>query len=242
MFKLEKIFEKAIKQLKINEKDFIGLFLYGSQNYGLSQENSDYDFICLTYTADKIFDIVHFDFGQVKIYTLDYFKHLLVQGDLECSEVLFSPYYRTNSEYDEDLNNLRAAIKLFGKEERLKASLKRKLKEHIDFLDFKFKGDTGYYNKKRLYWALRVKIQLELMQAGSSFEQSLICPEALADSLIKIKTINSFLSPAEYLNKKEELTTFLVNLPSFESQITRKELETIVKHITDLKNRRCALA
>lgn len=241
MQEITTILNKLKEQLNVNNKNFIGLFFYGSQNYELSYTNSDYDFICLVINTNKIFDIMHQEQGLVKIYDLNFFGHNLIHGDLECLEILFTCHRYINPAYLDIIVELCNSIKSFGQDEIVKKSLKNKLQEHIEYLEVRTKKDSGFYNKKRLYWALRVKKQLEQMLTGKSFEESLHCPEELTENLINIKTGKTRLSREDYRIEKDKLVNFLNNLPEFEEQSNSGVFKNIRKFINDIRRKECTL-
>jgi hypothetical protein len=53
--------------------NYLGSFLYGSQNYELDNQNSDFDIITIVLKSNKRKQIRHTTTGIVKTYTLDYF-------------------------------------------------------------------------------------------------------------------------------------------------------------------------
>lgn len=241
MQEITNILNKVKEQLNVDNKNFIGLFLYGSQNYGRSYVNSDYDFICLVINTDKIFDTIRHEQGQVKVYNLNFFSHKLMRGDLECLEILFTRYKYINPAYLDIITELYDSIKVFGQDNRIKKSLKNKLKEHIDYLEIVTKKDFGFYNKKRFYWAFRVRKQLEQILAGKSFEESLYYPEDLIDDLMAVKTGKTQLSREEYKVKKNELINFLHSLPEFECSSNSGVFKNVRKFINDIRRKECTL-
>ena len=99
-------------------REVFGYFLYGSQNYGLADENSDIDMYCITvpsyeevlfgYNKNATFKINQND-DKNKITTkniVDFFKELM-KGNFSTIELLFTPYVIINEKYAEEWEELR---------------------------------------------------------------------------------------------------------------------------------------
>ena len=85
------------------------------------------------------------------------------------------------------------------------------------------KKEKAYYNKKRLYWAIRVYNQLTRIEAGEDFVSSLIYKDNLDLDLMKIKTETNFLSANELNKIYKLLTAYLQNKPQLAIEVTPEE-------------------
>jgi hypothetical protein len=241
---VEKIIDKYIdivkQQLNIVEDDILGLFLYGSQNYELSYDKSDYDFICVTSKNLKENFTLHSDVGQIKIYTLAYFIAKLRLGDLECYEILFTKYRYINKKY---LDTFSSFVNTFAKcmnYEKLKKALVKKLEEHLTYLFFvNPQKEYGFYSKKRLYWLLRVRNQLDRLILGEDFKSSLVYPSVLQEKLLKIKTIDNYLSKSKLEEILSDNETFISNLPKFNNLTTQEEQLCLARFYNEIECERC---
>lgn len=209
------IIEQVKTQLNIQDSAFVGLFLYGSQNYDLNIDSSDCDYICVLADYELSYNTLLYQNGLVKIYNLRWFLNKLMQGDLECLECLYSDYQEINSNYSKILKQLITILNKSINIECIKASLSNKLAEHLTVLH---ESDTEY-SKKRLYWAVRVADQLTRVAAGESFKDSLKYKSDNLDELLKIKTIDNYLSIESFLAMRSELEKVLA-ANSVESNLT----------------------
>jgi hypothetical protein len=116
---------------------------------------------------------------------------------MECYEILYTPYRIINPIYQQTFNSFVQEFSNIMSYERVKYSLTRKLIEHFShILWIKLNSGDNIYNKKRLYWALRVQWQLTTIIAGQSFKESLIYRGPY--NLRNIKEKINFLSNREF--------------------------------------------
>lgn len=103
-------------ELKNEGYDVLGVFLYGSQNYGLSGENSDIDSFAIVLPSIK--DVIKnknavsfekkTDYGCCKVKDIRRYLSELKKGNLQCIECLFSKYGMVNYvEYNNFFDNIR---------------------------------------------------------------------------------------------------------------------------------------
>ena len=229
--------EQAKQTLQINNNNFIGIFLYGSQNYGLDYEKSDTDSILLVQSANKPKQELQTLTGKIKIYTLKYFIYRLKQGDLECYEILYSKYKRINPIYEEPLINFIKEFSDCMSYERIKSSLVMKLDEHLCHVLWLLTNKAkARYNKKRLYWAIRVWNQLERINNGEDFKSSLVYYPLWDYDLIKIKTITNYLSLKEFHDIYRYLVQSLRSLPYYSTKVLDEEEICLSKFYTSMIN------
>lgn len=222
MVNLSSQLSEVRQTLSISDDNFIGIFLYGSQNYGLDYEESDTDSILIVHSADKSKQELSTPTGKVKIYTLKYFIYRLKQGDLECFEILYTKHKILNPAYEDSFIGF---IKKFSEcmnYERIKNSLITKLDEHLcHVLWMMINKENARYNKKRLYWAIRVCNQLQRINNGESFESSLVYRDLLGCDLMQIKTVTNYLSIKDFSAIYRQLVDFL----RFQHRYTKEILD-----------------
>lgn len=236
---LNSIITEIKQQTMIFEKDIIGVFLYGSQNYNLNNTDSDFDFICLVTDNNESRQVIHLGNGQIKIYTMTYFITQLRRGDLECYEILFTNYNYINEHYKEIfLAFVEEFIKVMDYD-RLKKSLVSKLKEHLDYLFWvNPRKERGFYSRKRLYWTLRVKNQLTRLISGETFQSSLAYQADLLEDLLKIKSTDNSLTEEELSTLIAELTDFIKSLPIYTNQTQSAECQCFSKFYNKIESKR----
>ena len=231
--------DEVLKALNIPNEDFIGNFLYGSQNYQLDYEGSDIDTIFLVRTYHKPKQEMSTSIGKTKVYTLKYFLYRLKQGDLECYEILYTKHKIINPIY---VNYFEDFVREFSgcmNYERIKLALYKKLDEHLCHILWMFQNkEKARYNKKRLYWAIRVCNQLQRINDGENFESSLVYHSSLNYDLIKIKTITNYLCIREFNEIYKYLVKFLCGLPRHYADVLDEEercLSNFYVNITENK-------
>ena len=202
MDNISKNLDKIRNQLKDFGNNLIGIFLYGSQNYGLSDSGSDMDTIVLVRTADQAKREVTMPFGKIKIYTLKYFLYRLKRIDLECYEILYTQFKYINQDYE------RAWVKFVSEFSKsidyscVNLSLNYKLQEHLHHIFWMLTNPEGArYDKKRMYWALRVANQMAQIDLGKTFTESLSYDYSLLEYDIRqIKQKVNYLTNAQLMD------------------------------------------
>lgn len=216
--------------LTISNNDFIGIFLYGSQNYGLNYEKSDTDSILLIHSADKPKQELQTSVGKVKIYTLKYFISRLKQGDLECYEILYTKYRIINSVYEDSFLNFVKEFTECTNYDRIKKSLIIKLDEHLCHVLWMLTNkENARYNKKRLYWAIRVYNQLERINNGEDFESSLTYKSSFDCDLMQVKTVTNYLSIKEFSIIYNHLIKFVHSQHHYLNAVLDEEEKSLSK-------------
>ena len=163
-------------------KCIVGNFLYGSQNYELSTSESDIDSI-LIYVGEKIPNLYHSSIRvkneEIKLFTVDYFCKKLEKLFLPSLGVFCTKYKNCIIPSCEDMFNTFPVDELCNNaKDLLLYNLKNKLYEHTIEINhlayFKERKDNLLYNKKRLYWAMRVYDQIDRIQNGENFSTTLV--------------------------------------------------------------------
>lgn len=219
----------------------VGNFLYGSQNYGLSTEKSDVDSI-LIYRGAAIRRLSHSSIRvgaeDIKLYNVEQFCRKLEGLFLPALEVFCTEY---RSFEDEDMisvfDSFPVDVLCRVGQELLLHNLLLKLSEHtreINHLAFLGNPRDGLlYNKKRLYWAMRVYGQILRIQEGESFSETLIPRdrELLLDIKngveIPLRDVVAFRNTA--FRKIGELCGQAPGLPEECSEIIKEFKKTLIK-------------
>lgn len=213
----------------VNDDNFIGAFLYGSQNYGLATEDSDIDVIAIVNTAKKPSKELKMPNGKVKIYTIEHFLSRLRHGDLECYEALCTKYRDVNQSYETLFDGFAKELFTCLNYDIIRRSLAKKLDEHLSHVLWILRrNDPSRYNKKRLYWAIRVYNQLQRISNGENFETSLVYKPYNEYDLTKIKSITNYLTQKELSQIIKEMTTYKNTLPVYTKTITTAEERCMV--------------
>ena len=225
---MQSLVDCALSQLNISNDNFIGCFLYGSQNYQLDNESSDIDTILLIRNHIRTHQEMAAGDGKIKIYTLPHFLQRLRRGDLECYEILYTQYRIINPIYEELFNTFVAEFSQCMNYERIKNALSQKLNEHIaHILWMSVNPDKAKYNKKRLYWAIRVYTQLQQIEAGMDFKTSLIYTPIIPYDLRSIKTVTNYLSLKDFNEIYRNLINYNRALPRYSNEILNIEKQCL---------------
>ena len=224
------------EKLEINDDTFIGTFVYGSQNYGLNDNDSDTDTITIVLNAKKSNQEILFNFGKAKVYTFQYFIQRLRCGDLECYEILYTTYKVVNSKYKDFVTDFIDQFSSCMSYERIKNSLSNKLEEHLNHVLWIFRNEDGSrYNKKRLYWSIRVYNQLKRINEGESFKDSLVYVQSSENNfdLQNIKKKSNHLSNKQFSEIYKYLANFAISLPRYCKEVLEEE-ENLFKYYISL--------
>lgn len=208
MDRLREHYEEA-KQY-FDESRIIGIFLQGSQNYGLDYEGSDIDTkLIVTPTFEEIAfnkkphstthvraNNEHIDFKDIRLYIETFRKQ-----NLNFLEILFTPYKIVNPRYAGWWNKLienREDIAHYDIHRAIK-SMKGIALEKYHALEHRYPSkidliDKYGYDSKQLHHLMRVENYLMRYIAGESYEACLIPDEETAEKLRKVKEDNGYLS------------------------------------------------
>ena len=225
----------------INDPNFVGAFLYGSQNYGLNTEESDKDIIIIIKENNRTHQQLQTSSGVIKIYTLNYFLSQLERGDMECYEILYTQYRIINKAYEEIFDNFVKSFTEVLNIDRVKWALGRKLFEHLSTISWiPFNKDNSKYHRKRAYWSYRVYDQLMRIISGETLESTFIYDVSKKDRLIKIKTITNYLSAKELSKDIQTMYSIFSTLPKSCIGLSEKENNCFSYLLNNLaKNENC---
>lgn len=165
--------EKILKRLQehwnyavslgYNEDRFLGIFLYGSQNYGFANEDSDIDskliilpsFADMCLHKDWVSKELHYENEHIEIKDIRMLREMFMKQNINYVEILYSEYFILNPKYAELFNSYfiknRDLISHFDRNKTVKSisgQLLHTLKQ--DPTDNK-----KLYNSHRLYYFLR---------------------------------------------------------------------------------------
>ena len=208
MARLAEHYEEAKQHF--DESRIVGIFIQGSQNYGLDYEGSDIDtkLIVAPTFAEIAFNKKpvstthvrenneHIDFKDIRLYIETFRKQ-----NLNFLEILFTPYKIVNPQYAEWWNKLvenREVIAHYDIHRAIK-SMKGIALEKYHAMEHKYPSKIEIiekygYDSKQLHHLMRVENYLMRYIAGESYEACLIPDEETAEKLRKVKEDNGYLS------------------------------------------------
>lgn len=185
------------------EEQIVGIFLQGSQNYGLDYEGSDIDTklilvpsfkdICLnkkpvstTYIRENE---EHIDLKDIRLYVETFRKQ-----NLNFLEILFTDYYFINPLYEEEwnrlvankekiatMNKVRAVKSMYGVAMEKYHAMKHPYPSKIEILN------KYGYDGKQVHHLLRVQDYLRRYIAGESYKNCLHPTPSIVEHLLEYK-------------------------------------------------------
>ena len=206
MARLAEHYEEAKEHF--DESRIVGIFIQGSQNYGLDYEGSDIDTkLIVVPTFEEIAfnkkpystthiraNNEHIDFKDIRLY-IETFK----KQNLNFLEILFTPYKIVNPQYAEfwqKLIDAREAIAHYDIHRAIK-TMKGIALEKYHALEHKYPSkieiiDKYGYDSKQLHHLVRIEEFLDRYTKGEAYEKCLIPKEGFDDVLRKIKEDNGY--------------------------------------------------
>ena len=211
MARLAEHYEEAKEHF--DESRIVGIFIQGSQNYGLDYEGSDIDTkLIVVPTFEEIAfnkkpvstthvreNDEHIDFKDIRLYIETFRKQ-----NLNFLEILFTPYKIVNPQYAEWWNKLvenREAIAHYDAHRMFK-SMRGIALEKYHAMEHKYPSKIEIiekygYDSKQLHHLLRIEDFLSRYIKGESYENCLLPSEGIADLLKKVKEDNGHYSLVE---------------------------------------------
>lgn len=211
MSRLREHYEEALQYFP--EDRIVGIFVQGSQNYGLDYEKSDIDTkLIVVPTFEEIAfnkkphstthvreNNEHIDFKDIRLYVETFRKQ-----NLNFLEILFTPYKIVNPQYAnfwQELVDAREDIAHYDIHRAIK-SMRGIALEKYHAMEHKYPSkvdiiDRYGYDSKQLHHLLRVEEYLTRYIGGEKYEKCLIPYEDTAKMLRKIKQDNGLLSLEE---------------------------------------------
>ena len=227
MSKLKEHYEEA--KTLIPDSHIVGIFLQGSQNYGLDYEGSDVDTKCIiTPTFEEIAlakkpistthirdNDEHIDLKDIRLYFQTFRKQ-----NLNFLEILFTPYFIINDSFLSSWKKLvknneaiahydqvRSVKSMMGIASEKYFAMEHRYPSRIEWLD-KFG-----YDPKQLSHLLRVSEYLDRYLSGESYQNCLLTkqPEYLKDIKLGILNLEDARCIADrtYKNIKSKCDLFI---------------------------------
>ena len=206
MNRLHEHYEEALEYF--SEDQIVGIFLQGSQNYGLDYEGSDIDTKLIV--VPSLEDIVlnkkpvstthvrandeHIDFKDVRLYMETFRKQ-----NLNFLEILFTPFQIINPMYADEWNRLienREAIARMN-EFRAVKSMKGIALEKFYAMEHRYPSkadiiDKYGYDGKQVSHLIRVDDYLERYIKGEAYESCLRPTESKREEIMDFKLLDRF--------------------------------------------------
>lgn len=236
------------------EEQIVGVFLQGSQNYGLDYEGSDVDTkliivpsfkdICLNRkpvsTTHVRANDEHTDWKDIRLYMETFRKQ-----NLNFLEILFTPYYIINPMYKEEWNRLIAAREFIARMNPYRAvkSMKGIALEKFHAMEHRYPSkvdiiDKYGYDGKQTSHQLRVYDYLRRYIAGEDYESCLRPTEDLVPRIMDYKGLSIIpleearVEAKHYLDMTEEIAdAFCAEHEDREEPWVRELLEDVSYNI-----------
>lgn len=206
MKRLQEHYDEALEYFPENR--IVGIFLQGSQNYGLDYEGSDIDTKLIV--VPSLEDIVlnkkpvstthvrandeHIDFKDVRLY-MDTFK----KQNLNFLEILFTPFKIINPMYANEWNRLVEAREEIARMNEFRAvkSMKGIALEKFHAMEHRYPSkidiiDEYGYDGKQVSHLIRVDDYLERYIKGERYESCLRPTDSKKDEIMKFKLLKYF--------------------------------------------------
>lgn len=222
MSRVQEHYNEALEHFE--ESHIVGIWLQGSQNYGLDTPNSDIDTKLIVTPTFKDIALAakpvstthirandeHIDFKDIRCY-VDCFK----KQNLNFLEILFTPYFIINPLYEQEWKKL-----VIHREEIARMNPKRAIQsmkgvalEKYFAMEHRYPSkieiiDKYGYDPKQLYQLARIREWMERYQNGELYEQCLYSKQVsfLMDMKMGKYTLeearemaNKFKSDVEYM-------------------------------------------
>lgn len=201
-----------------SEDQIVGVFLQGSQNYGLDLPSSDVDTKLIVVPSFKEIALnskpvstthiraneEHIDFKDIRLYMETFRKQ-----NLNFLEILFTPYEILNPDYTAEWLRLYKAREQIARMSPWKAvkSMKGVALEKYHAMEHEYPSKIDVlakygYDPKQLYHLVRVDNYLTRYIAGESYEACLRPNPAMKDFLLDLKSGDWPLDKARGLAKR----------------------------------------
>ena len=206
MKRLQEHYDESLKYFKPEE--IVGIFLQGSQNYGLDYEGSDIDTklivvpsfkdICLNKKPVSTTHIraneEHIDFKDIRLYMETFRKQ-----NLNFLEILFTDFYIINPMYKEQWDRLVAAREQIARmnPHRAVKSMKGVAMEKYHAMEHRYPSkadiiDKYGYDGKQVSPQIRVYDYLRRYIAGEDYKSCLRPSDYLFEQIMNYKKLNVY--------------------------------------------------
>lgn len=252
MKRVQEHYDEALQYFP--EEQIVGVFLQGSQNYGLDYEGSDVDTklivvpsfkdICLNRkpvsTTHVRANDEHTDWKDIRLYMETFRKQ-----NLNFLEILFTPYYIINPMYKEEWNRLVAAREFIARMNPYRAvkSMKGIALEKFHAMEHRYPSkvdiiDKYGYDGKQTSHQLRVYDYLRRYIAGEDYESCLRPTADLVPRIMDYKSLSVIpleearVEAKHYLSMTEEIAdAFCAEHEDHEEPWVRELLEDVSYNI-----------
>lgn len=241
MSRVQEHYNEALEHFE--ESHIVGIWLQGSQNYGLDTPNSDIDTKLIVTPTFKDIALAakpvstthirandeHIDFKDIRCY-VDCFK----KQNLNFLEILFTPYFIINPLYEQEWKKL-----VIHREEIARMNPKRAIQsmkgialEKYFAMEHRYPSkinviDKYGYDPKQLYHLARVREWMKRYQNGEPYEQCLYSKQAsfLMDMKMGKYTLEEAREMAnEFKSNVEYMAEYCYNWYPDEEDIAMREL------------------
>lgn len=224
MKRVEEHYKEALEHFP--EDRIVGIFLQGSQNYGLDTENSDIDtkLIVTPTFNDLAFNLKpvstthirenneHIDFKDIRLMLQTFRKH-----NINFIEILFTPYYILNPKYEYFWEQLIAEREMIAHSNPLAAfkAMRGVALEKYHALSHPYPSKADIlkiygYDPKQLHHLVRIDRFMEAFMDNNTYEDCLTPGELDSNFLDIIKTCPEKLSLD--LDKAQQLADYTLEL------------------------------
>lgn len=172
-----------------DESRFLGIFLYGSQNYGFATENSDidskliylptFDEMCLN--KNMLSKELHYEDEHIEIKDIRLFREMFMKQNINFVEILYTEYFILNSQY----KDLFCKYFIDNREDIAHFNRGKTLKSVSGQLIHTIKQDP--HDSKKLYNAWRLYYFLKDYIANVSYDECIKPRDARAIELLALK-------------------------------------------------------
>lgn len=216
----QKEVNEALKEVKkiLEQKgmDVVYLAIQGSTNYELDVYSDSYksDFDMKAFVMPTFEDLYYNRFtsktyeqpyGQVTVHDIRMLPELMKKANPSYLEILFTPYYMVNKDYEDLIHAIRTRAVYMEKERfaLLIKSMHRMILEKQKALCKGFE-DSDKYDFKQLHHAYRLLYMMDAMLHGASYASTLVLPEHIRKDLIDIK-LNGAGTKEEAVQQMEDV-------------------------------------
>lgn len=229
-----------------SKDNILGVFLYGSQNYGFANENSDVDSIAIylptfeemCLVKSRVTKEYHLDNGEhIVVKDIREYKDMLLKQNVNFIEILFTKYYILNPDYED----LFTQHFFNNKELFTTLDIKKMYLSILGQIEHTIKEDSR--DKKKLYNGYRLMYLLEHFELTHNYESSLCPTDKVHDFLWNIKYGNN-LSEEDYTNLSENLLIKVQKYKDKYSAVDTCEAGTALRALEDavveIMRKRCS--
>lgn len=173
-----------------DEDHILGIFCYGSNNYGTATPNSDVDstvillpsFEQLCLTPEMVSKELRYEDEHIQIKDIRLIRHMWMKQNINFMEILFTEYYILNPEYEKLFNQYfvenRETIAHFDRNKTI-ISISSQLLHTLD---------EGMNDNKKLYNAWRLYYFLKKYIAGVPYEE---CIKPMGEELAFLMSLRN---------------------------------------------------